>query len=129
LIEQLESNYDLHEEHFKSYLTQILQDNLPTEQEDSAEMLATECVPHTDEANDKLEKVLGDTEELVPLAAQTFSKSKIQYPRITSMPGQPGLSKTSGLAFYVAANWRRAGVVILVVPMWGLQPISVLQQI
>jgi hypothetical protein len=59
LIEQLESNYDLHEEHFKSYLTQILQDNLPTEQEDSAEMLATECAPHTDEANDKLEKVLG----------------------------------------------------------------------
>ena len=43
------------------------------------------------------------------------------------MPGQPG--KTSGLAFYLAANWRRAGVVILVVPMWGLQPISVLQQI
>jgi hypothetical protein len=59
LIEQLESNYALHEEPFKSYLTQILQDNLPPEQADTAEMLAAECAPHTDEANEKLEKVLG----------------------------------------------------------------------
>ena len=59
LIEQLESNYALHEEHFKSYLTQILQDNLPPEQADSAETLASECAPHTGEANEKLEQVLG----------------------------------------------------------------------
>ena len=36
LVEQLESNYALHEEHFKSYLTTILQNNLPTEQAGSA---------------------------------------------------------------------------------------------
>jgi hypothetical protein len=59
LIEQLESNYALHREHFQSYLTQILQDNLPPEQADSAEMLAAECTPHTDEANEKLDEVLG----------------------------------------------------------------------
>ena len=58
LIEQLESNYALHEEHFKSYLTQILQDNLPPKQADSAEMLAAECTPNNADANDKLEKVL-----------------------------------------------------------------------
>ena len=60
LVEQLESNYALHEEHFQSYLTQILQDNFPPEQADSAEMLAAECTPNTDEANDKL----GNTESL-----------------------------------------------------------------
>jgi len=58
LIEQLESNYALHEEHFQSYLTEILKDNLPPEQEDSAEMLAAECTPNTDEANNKLNEVL-----------------------------------------------------------------------
>jgi len=50
LIEQLESNYALHEEHFKCYLTQILQDNLPAEQAGSAEMLAAECAPRFGDA-------------------------------------------------------------------------------
>ncbi|HVI64349.1 MAG TPA: hypothetical protein VM910_17455, partial [Bradyrhizobium sp.] len=58
LIDRLESNYALHEEHFQSYLTEILKNNLPPEQADSAEMLAAECTPNTDEANDKLGKVL-----------------------------------------------------------------------
>jgi hypothetical protein len=58
LIEQLESNYALHREHFQSYLTEILKDNLPPEQADSAEKLAAECTPNTDEANDKLDEVL-----------------------------------------------------------------------
>ena len=60
LIAQLESNYALHEEHFniKSYLTEILKDNLPPEQVDSAEMLAAECAPNTKEAHDKLVQVL-----------------------------------------------------------------------
>jgi len=58
LIEQLESNYALHEEHFQSYLTQILQDNFPPEQADSAEMLAAECTPNTEEADSKLTQVL-----------------------------------------------------------------------
>jgi hypothetical protein len=52
LIEQFESNYDLHREHFQSYLTEILKDKLPPEQADSAEMLAAECTPNTDEANE-----------------------------------------------------------------------------
>ena len=58
MIDRLESNYALHEEHFQSYLTEILKNNLPPEQADSAETLAAECTPNTDEANDKLGKVL-----------------------------------------------------------------------
>jgi hypothetical protein len=58
LIEQLDSNYALYQEHFKSYLTQILQDNLPPEQADSAEMLAAECTPNNADADDKLKQVL-----------------------------------------------------------------------
>jgi hypothetical protein len=59
LVEQLESNYALHKEYFKSYLAEILQNNLPTEQADSTEMLAAECAPNNEEADDKLDKVLG----------------------------------------------------------------------
>jgi len=55
LIDRLVSNYALHEEHFQSYLTEILKNNFPPEQ---AEMPAAECAPNTDEANDKLGKVL-----------------------------------------------------------------------
>jgi hypothetical protein len=58
LIGQLRSNYALHREHFQSYLTEILKDNLPPEQADSAEMLAAECTPNTDEASDKFDEVL-----------------------------------------------------------------------
>jgi hypothetical protein len=58
LVEQFESNYALHEEHFKGYLAKILQNSLPEEQADSAEMLAAECTPNNADANDKLEKVL-----------------------------------------------------------------------
>src|SRR5262249_59750353 len=48
LVKQLESNYALHKEHFQSYLAEILQNKLPEEQADSAEMLAAECAPHTE---------------------------------------------------------------------------------
>jgi hypothetical protein len=58
LVHQLESNYALHEEHFKDYLAKILQNSLPEEQADSAEMLAAECAPNTDEAGSKLDEVL-----------------------------------------------------------------------
>src|SRR5215831_3830697 len=58
LIDRLESNYALHEEHFQSYLTEVLKNNLPPEQADSAETLAAECTPNTDEADDKLVEVL-----------------------------------------------------------------------
>ena len=43
LVEQLESNYALHEEHFKSYLTTILQNNLPTEQAGSGDAGGRMC--------------------------------------------------------------------------------------
>jgi len=56
LLKQLESNYVLHKQHFKSYLATILQNNFPRKQ---AETLAAECAPHTDESNDKLDEVLG----------------------------------------------------------------------
>src|SRR5262249_27305076 len=59
LVKQLESNYALHREHFKSYLAEILQDNLPREQADSAEMLADKCAPNNEEGDDMLDKVLG----------------------------------------------------------------------
>jgi hypothetical protein len=59
LVEQLESNYALHKKHFKRYLAELLRNNLPTEQADSADTLAAECAPHTDEANEKLDEVLG----------------------------------------------------------------------
>jgi hypothetical protein len=55
LIDRLESNYALHEEHFQSYLTEILKNYFPPER---AEMLAAECAPNTDEASDNLGKVL-----------------------------------------------------------------------
>ena len=58
LVKQLESNYALHKKHFKRYLAELLRNNLPTEQADSAETLAAECAPHTDEANEKLDEVL-----------------------------------------------------------------------
>jgi hypothetical protein len=82
LIEQLESNYDLHREHFQSYLTEILEDNLPPEQADSAEMLAAECTPNTDEANDKLNEVLSsiglDTNKVVDDAVTDKAKQLVQ---------------------------------------------------
>jgi hypothetical protein len=82
LIEQLESNYALHEEHFQSYLTQILQDNLPPEQEDSAEMLAAECTPNTDEANNKLNEVLSsiglDMNRVLEAAREDRTKELVQ---------------------------------------------------
>ena len=58
LVEQLESNYALHAEHFESHLAQIFQNNLPKDQADSAEMLAAECAPNTEGANEKLDKLL-----------------------------------------------------------------------
>ena len=82
LIEQLESNYALHEEHFQSYLTEILKDNLPTEQEDSAEMLAAECTPNTDEANNKLNEVLSsiglDMNRVLEAAREDRAKELVQ---------------------------------------------------
>jgi hypothetical protein len=58
LVERLESDYALHEEHFKSYLAEILQKNLPKDQVDSAEMLAAECAPNDAHADHKLDEVL-----------------------------------------------------------------------
>jgi hypothetical protein len=58
LIEQLKSNYALHEEDFKIYLAEILKINLPKDQADSAEMLAAECASNTAEGDEKLDKLL-----------------------------------------------------------------------
>jgi hypothetical protein len=58
LVKQLEWNYTLHEEYFKTYLTEILRDNLPADQADSAEMLAAECTPNDADSDAKLDKVL-----------------------------------------------------------------------
>jgi hypothetical protein len=58
LIKQLEGNYALHEEHFERYLAEILRNNPPEDQADSADMLAAECAPNTAEAGAKLDKLL-----------------------------------------------------------------------
>jgi hypothetical protein len=58
LIKQLEANYALHEEDFERYLAEILRNNPPEDQADSAEMLAAECAPNTAEAGAKLDKLL-----------------------------------------------------------------------
>jgi hypothetical protein len=47
LIKQLEANYALHEQQFERYLAEILRNNPPEDQADSAEMLAAECAPNT----------------------------------------------------------------------------------
>jgi hypothetical protein len=58
LVKQLQANYALYEEHFEGYLAEILQDNLPEDQADSAERLAAECAPNTAEADAKLAQLL-----------------------------------------------------------------------
>jgi hypothetical protein len=58
LVEQLESNYALHQEHFENYLTEILQISLPKDQVACAKTLAAECAPNDAEAGDTLDKVL-----------------------------------------------------------------------
>jgi hypothetical protein len=58
LIQQLESNYALHAEHFENHLAQIFQNNLPKDQADSAEILAAECAPNNAEADEKLDDLL-----------------------------------------------------------------------
>jgi hypothetical protein len=59
LLKQLEANYALHEEHFKSWLAETFRNNLPKDQADSAERLADECAQHTDDGDKKLDEVLG----------------------------------------------------------------------
>jgi hypothetical protein len=58
LVKQFESDYALHEEHFKDHLEEILRSRLPEDQAGSAETLAAECAPNDAEADDKLDKVL-----------------------------------------------------------------------
>ena len=58
LVKQFESNYALHEEHFRVYLAEILRTQLPEDQADCAETLAAECAPNDAEADHKLEQVL-----------------------------------------------------------------------
>ena len=88
LIDRLESNYALHEEHFQSYLTEILKNNLPPEQ---AEMLAAECAPNTDEANDKLGRVLisiglGMNDVLDDARADKAKELAQEYVRVNETP-------------------------------------------
>jgi hypothetical protein len=79
LIAELESNYDLHEEHFKTYLATILQINFPRNQADS---LAAECAPNTVEANNKLAEVLSsigqDTDMVLEDARAEKAKELMQ---------------------------------------------------
>jgi len=88
LIDRLESNYALHEEHFQSYLAEILKNNFPPEQ---AEMLAAECAPNTDEANDKLGRVLisiglGMNDVLDDARADKAKELAQEYVRVNETP-------------------------------------------
>jgi hypothetical protein len=58
LKQQLKSNYALYKEHFQDYLAEILRNNLPKDQADSAEMLADECAPNDSDADDTLCNIL-----------------------------------------------------------------------
>ena len=88
LIDRLESNYALHEEHFQSYLTEILKNYFPPER---AEMLAAECAPNTDEANDKLGRVLisiglGMNDVLDDARADKAKELAQEYVRVNETP-------------------------------------------
>ena len=50
--------YDLYSEHFADQLAEILQDNLPEDQVDSAQVLARECARNEPDAVDKVNKIL-----------------------------------------------------------------------
>ena len=82
LVEQLKSNYALHEEHFQSYLKEILADSLSPEQADSAEMLAAKCTPNNEEGDEMLEKVLGsiglDMNRVLEAAREDRAKELVQ---------------------------------------------------
>jgi hypothetical protein len=82
LIEQLESNYALHEKHFEDYLAEILKNNLPEDQADSAEMLAAECAPNDSDANNKLNNLLRgiglDTDTVLDEARADKAKELVQ---------------------------------------------------
>src|SRR6516162_5684161 len=88
LIDRLESNYALHEEHFQSYRAEILKNDFPPEQ---AEMLAAECAPNTDEANDKLGRVLisiglGMNDVLDDARADKAKELAQEYVRVNETP-------------------------------------------
>jgi hypothetical protein len=51
-------DYDLYSQHFADHLTEILQDNLPKDQADSAQTLAHECARNEANAVDKVNKIL-----------------------------------------------------------------------
>jgi hypothetical protein len=51
-------DYDLYSQHFADHLTEILQDNLPNDQADSAQTLAHECARNEANAVDKVKKIL-----------------------------------------------------------------------
>jgi predicted Zn-dependent protease with MMP-like domain len=79
---KLKSNYALHEEHFKDYLAEILKDNLPEDQADSAETLAAECASNDSEAYDKLCEILGsiglDADTVLGEARADHAKELVQ---------------------------------------------------
>src|SRR5262245_22423794 len=59
LAEQLDHNFEMYSEHFARHLAEILQDNLPEDQADSAQTLAHECARNESDAADaKVDEVL-----------------------------------------------------------------------
>ena len=55
-------DYDLYSKDFADDLAEILQDNLPEDQVDSAQTLAHECARNEADADDKVEKILAGIE-------------------------------------------------------------------
>jgi hypothetical protein len=58
LAEQLDHDFDLYSEHFADYLAEILQDNLPEDQADSAQALAHACARDEPDADAKVNRML-----------------------------------------------------------------------
>jgi hypothetical protein len=77
-----EFEYDLRSEHFVDYLAEILQDNLPEDQADSAQTLARECAQSEADAVNKVKKILAgiglDMDEVLNDAKGARQKKLVQ---------------------------------------------------
>ena len=75
-------DYDLYSEHFADDLAEILQDNLPEDQVNSAQTLAHECARNEADAVDKVKKILAgiglDMDEVLDDAKGRKAKELVQ---------------------------------------------------
>jgi hypothetical protein len=75
-------DYDLYWEHFADHLAEILQDNLPEDQADSAQTLARKCACNEPDADDKVNELLAgislDMDDILDVARARKAKELLQ---------------------------------------------------